>query len=100
MRHLTLPPQNHVTPLILQIYELRFWVQCQASHKPRKENFTHVLQDPADKSDLNLEVLNMGIIAAEPNNYLALLKKDAVLMNADEVCVVFFVGNDIIQAHL
>lgn len=66
---------------------------------PRKENFTHVLQDLADKSGLNLKVLNMGIIAAEPSNYLALLKKDALLMNADEVCVVFFVGNDIIQAH-
>ncbi|MGB5300483.1 MAG: hypothetical protein WBN48_17320 [Thiogranum sp.] len=66
---------------------------------PRKENFTHILQELADKSSLDLEVLNMGIPAAEPNNYLALLKKDAVLMNADEVCVVFFVGNDIIQAH-
>jgi len=66
---------------------------------PRKDNFTHVLQELADKSGLNLEVLNMGIAAAEPNNYLALLKKDAVLMNADEVCVLFFIGNDIVQAH-
>jgi hypothetical protein len=41
----------------------------------------------------------MGIPAAEPNNYLGLLKKDAVLMNVDAVYVVFFVGNDIIQSH-
>lgn len=65
----------------------------------RNEIFTYILQELADRSSLNLEVLNIGIPGAGPNNYLALLKKDAVLMDVDEVCVVFYVGNDIVEAH-
>jgi len=66
---------------------------------PRDKNFTIVLQKFVDRAGVDVEVLNMGIPAAGPQNYLAVLKNDAVLMNVDILCVVFFVGNDIIQSH-
>ncbi len=66
---------------------------------PRAQNFTFVIQRLAAAAAVDVEVLNMGIAAAGPQNYLALLKNDAVWMNADIVCVVFFVGNDIVQSH-
>lgn len=66
---------------------------------PRLKNFTFVIQELADRSGANIEVLNMGIAGAGPDNYLALLKNDAVLMKVDLACVVFFVGNDITQSH-
>lgn len=66
---------------------------------PREKNFTTVLQGLADSAGASVDILNMGLPAAGPRNYLALLKNDAVHMNVDIVCVVFFVGNDIIESH-
>lgn len=66
---------------------------------PRAKNFTFVVQELAEQSGADIEVLNMGIPGAGPRNYLSLLQKDVVLMDADVVCIVFFVGNDINQSH-
>lgn len=66
---------------------------------PRQSNFTTIIQKLAEQSDKDIEVLNMGIPAAGPRNYLALIKDDVGLMDIDIVCVVFFVGNDITQSH-
>ena len=66
---------------------------------PREKNFTFVFQRLANAAGVDVEVLNMGIMGAGPQNYVAMLKNDAVLMNVDIVCVVFFVGNDIVQSH-
>jgi hypothetical protein len=41
----------------------------------------------------------MGIPAAGPENYLNLIREDAVSAGADLACVVFFIGNDITQSH-
>ncbi len=65
----------------------------------RAKNFTTVVQELADQSGADIEVLNMGIPGAGLDNYLALLQRDAVLMNVDVACIVFFVGNDITDPH-
>jgi hypothetical protein len=44
-------------------------------------------------------MLNLGIPAAEPTNYLRLIQHDADQMNADVVCVMITMGSDIYQAH-
>lgn len=45
-----------------------------------------------------VEVLNLGILAAGPENYLGVLEKDGVELGLDAAVVVVFVGNDISQA--
>lgn len=45
-----------------------------------------------------IEVLNLGILAAGPENYLGVLEKDGVELGIDAAIVVFFVGNDLGQA--
>ena len=66
---------------------------------PMVENFAFRFGELARGTGEALEVFNMGIPAAGPENYLALLGKDASEMAVDTVCVVFFVGNDIAQSH-
>ena len=58
-----------------------------------------MVQELADQSGADIEVLNMGLPGANPQSYLALLQRDAVLMNVDMACIVFFVGNDIHDPH-
>lgn len=52
----------------------------------------------AARREAPVEVLNLGILAAGPENYLGLLEKDGVELRLDAALVVFFVGNDISQA--
>lgn len=66
---------------------------------PRAANLTAVVQRLAHAADEKIEVLNMGIPGAGPKNYRRLIGKDTVDRQADIVCVVLFVGNDVIQAH-
>jgi hypothetical protein len=66
---------------------------------PREANLASVTQDLGNRSGLSVEVINMGIPAAGPGNYLGLLEHDAVALGIDVACLVFFVGNDITQAH-
>jgi hypothetical protein len=66
---------------------------------PRKANFVPVIEGLAERASANIEVWNMGIPAAGPENYLHLIKQDAVSTKATLVCVVFFIGNDITQSH-
>ena len=65
----------------------------------RRLNFTALIQERADRSGKKIEVLNMGIPAAGPRQYLGLINKDASQMEADIACVVFFIGNDTLQSH-
>lgn len=65
----------------------------------RNNNFTFVLQDIAKQEGVDLEVMNMGIAAAGPKNYLALVKNDVAASNAKLVVVCVFIGNDITQSH-
>lgn len=66
---------------------------------PRSNNIVSIIEKFANTSNDNIEVLNMGIPAAGPKNYLALLRKNAILMNVDVACVIFFIGNDIVDSH-
>ncbi|NQX87305.1 MAG: hypothetical protein HRT77_01435 [Halioglobus sp.] len=65
----------------------------------REHNFTHVLESLAQRDGTDLDVINMGISAAGPGNYLGLLKHDVAESHVDLVAVTIFVGNDITQAH-
>ena len=65
----------------------------------RDYNFTFVLEDLAQQNGVDLDVINMGISAAGPKNYLGLLAHDVAESQADLVAVTLFVGNDITQAH-
>ena len=65
----------------------------------RDKNFVTVLKRLAGRARAGVEFLNMGVPGGTPKNYLALIKKDAVAMNADIICVVFFIGNDIVESH-
>jgi hypothetical protein len=47
----------------------------------------------------DIEWLNLGVPAAGPENYLALFEHEAALRGAAQAIVVFFVGNDVQQAH-
>lgn len=62
---------------------------------PRELNFVSRLEKKLGPPH---EVLNFGIFAAGPENYLGVLEKDVRAQKVDAVMVVFFVGNDVFQA--
>jgi hypothetical protein len=66
---------------------------------PRSENVTSVVERLASESGRNVEVLNMGLPAAGPRNYVGMIGKDAADLHVDIVGVVLFLGNDVLQAH-
>ena len=66
---------------------------------PRDKNFTFLLQELARQDGIELEVMNMGINAAGPKNYLGLFRQDVAESNSDLVAVCIFIGNDITQSH-
>lgn len=65
----------------------------------RDDNFTQIMQKKFRRSSNDTEVINMGIPATGPVNYLGLLRNDAVRLKADTVYAIFFIGNDIVQSH-
>lgn len=50
------------------------------------------------RREADVEILNLGVLAAGPENYLGILEKDGRELQLDAAVVVFFVGNDISQA--
>lgn len=66
---------------------------------PRQQNFVQRLEKSLTGIRSNVEVINLGIPAAGPHNYRALLEHDATNLQADLAVVMVFLGNDIIQAH-
>ena len=66
---------------------------------PRSQNFVSRIQARADSAGAPVDVLNMGIAGAGPENYLGVVQKDVMDMDVDIVSVLFFVGNDIKEAH-
>ncbi len=66
---------------------------------PLKGNFVFLLEQDARNEGVELEAFNMGLPGADPEIYLKILKHDAVKMHCDTIGIIFFVGNDIIQAH-
>jgi putative transposase len=59
---------------------------------PRNDNFVSVIERLTTRAIPNIEIWNMGIPAAGPENYLNLIREDAVSAGADLACVVFFHG--------
>lgn len=52
----------------------------------------------AARREAQVEMINMGVLAAGPESYLGLLERDGRELQLDAALVVFFVGNDISQA--
>ncbi|MCB1877983.1 MAG: SGNH/GDSL hydrolase family protein [Chromatiales bacterium] len=65
----------------------------------RQQNFVYLLERELSASRLGTEVINLGVPAAGPHNYLALLQHDARQVQANMAVVMVFLGNDILQAH-
>jgi hypothetical protein len=63
---------------------------------PRGQDLVSLLA--AEARPAGVEVLNLGILAAGPENYLGVLEKDGAELALDAAVVVVFVGNDISQA--
>jgi lysophospholipase L1-like esterase len=60
---------------------------------PYRANYLTLLESElADQGPV--EVINMGIAAAEPQDYLAILAKEGLQFDPDVVMVGFFIGND------
>lgn len=62
-------------------------------------HFIFQIEDLAGEAGINLETLKMGLPGIGPHEYFGLLKKEAFAYQLDAVIVMFFVGNDIFQAH-
>ncbi|MGR9108783.1 MAG: alginate O-acetyltransferase AlgX-related protein [Gammaproteobacteria bacterium] len=65
----------------------------------RQDNFVFVVEDLAKNAGIDVEVWNMGIPAAGPENYLRLINRESDVLDANLICVMFFIGNDIKQSH-
>ncbi len=66
---------------------------------PRQDNLVSAFERRVNRHGRRFEVLNLGIPAAGPENYLGVLTRDAFELRADVIFVVFFVGNDVEQSH-
>ncbi|MGH8548311.1 MAG: alginate O-acetyltransferase AlgX-related protein [Methylococcales bacterium] len=66
---------------------------------PRTDNFVSLTEDLSRRAGAEVAMWNFGIPGAGPENYLGLIRKDVLSANADLVCLVFFIGNDIGQSH-
>ncbi len=60
-----------------------------------RENMVSAFDRLVNANGKRFEVLNMGIPAAGPENYLGVLEHDALEWQAEVIFVVFFVGNDV-----
>jgi hypothetical protein len=58
------------------------------------DNFLTLLEQRLRERRTGLEVLNLGIPAAEPGDYLEVLRSDGLRFDPDFVLVCVFVGND------
>ncbi len=66
---------------------------------PRRQNMVAAFDRLIREGGARFDVLNMGIPAAGPENYLGVLQHDAIEQQADVIVVVFFIGNDVLQSH-
>lgn len=62
---------------------------------PYKHNFLTLLEEKLNRdSSRKIELINMGIIAIGPKDYLSLLVNEGLALKPDMVLVSFYVGND------
>ncbi len=61
---------------------------------PFENNYNTLLTRGLTNDGYNVELINMGVPAAAPRNYVTLLKEEGVTFNPNLVLVSFFIGND------
>ena len=65
---------------------------------PYDDNYLTLLESFLSENGRPVEVLNMGIPAIGPRDYLALLLREGLAFDPDLVLVSFFIGNDLQQS--
>ena len=66
---------------------------------PYKYNFLTLLEEQLNKKNNRVEILNMGIPAIGPKNYVSVLIKEGLALQPDGVIVSFFIGNDFLESE-
>ncbi len=66
---------------------------------PREYNYLTLLERSLQSDGLDVDVLNMGIPGIGPEEYLYMLRHEALFFHPDIVLVSFFIGNDFIDFH-
>jgi hypothetical protein len=65
---------------------------------PYHDNFLTLLEDKMNTpDDRRFEILNMGIAATSPREYLSVLVKEAIPLKPDAALICIFIGNDFIE---
>ena len=64
---------------------------------PYKYNYLTLLEENLNREGKKNELLNMGIVATGPKDYLALLANEGLELKPDMVLVSFFIGNDFMR---
>lgn len=64
---------------------------------PYKYNYLTLLEESLNQAGRKTELINMGIVATGPKDYLVLLAKEGLELKPDMVLVSFFIGNDFAQ---
>ena len=64
---------------------------------PYKYNYLTLLEENLNHGGKKTELINMGIVATGPKDYLVLLAKEGLELKPDMVLVSFFIGNDFMQ---
>jgi hypothetical protein len=64
---------------------------------PYQYNYLTMLEETLNRGGQKTEIINMGIPATGPKDYLALLANEGVGLKPDMVLVSFFIGNDFPQ---
>jgi hypothetical protein len=62
-----------------------------------KYNYLTLLEENLNHGGRKTELINMGIVATGPKDYLVLLAKEGLELKPDLVLVSFFIGNDFMQ---
>ncbi|MEA2115113.1 MAG: SGNH/GDSL hydrolase family protein [Thermodesulfobacteriota bacterium] len=66
---------------------------------PYKYNYLTLLEEQLNTTNNRVEILNMGIPAIGPKNYVSVLIKEGLALQPDGVIVSFFIGNDFLESE-
>jgi hypothetical protein len=66
---------------------------------PYQFNYLTLLEEQLNQKNNQIEILNMGIPALGPKDYLSILLKEGIPLKPDGVIVSFFVGNDFLESQ-
>ncbi|MDM8560188.1 SGNH/GDSL hydrolase family protein [Thiotrichales bacterium HSG14] len=65
---------------------------------PYQFNYLTLLENQLNQEQNRVEILNMGIPAIGPKDYVSVLIKEGLALEPNEVIVSFFIGNDFLES--